>query len=193
MLREEKMREGRTFMRLSEDQALVVVIDIQGNLAQAMYEKEALFANAARIIAGAKVFGMPIVVTEQMPEKLGPTIPELTPLLTGTAPIRKESFSCCAVESFTAALKTAGRRQILIAGIETHICVYQTVMDLLRDHYEVHIIADAVSSRTARNRMLALQRLNREGAVITSTETILFELLKTAADPRFKDIFRLVK
>ena len=180
-------------MRLSEERALLVVIDIQGNLARAMDEKEALFANAARIIAGAKVFGLPVVVTEQTPEKLGPTIPELAPLLAGTAPIRKESFSCSAVPAFTDALAAAGRRQILLTGIEAHICVYQTALDLIEAGYELQVVADAVSSRTARNRELALERLRREGASITSTETVLFELLKTAADPRFKEIFRLVK
>ena len=180
-------------MRLTEEQALLVVIDIQGNLARAMDDKEALFANAARMIAGAQVFGLPVVVTEQTPEKLGTTIPELAPLLRGIAPIRKEGFSCCAVPAFLDALADAGRRQILLSGIEGHICVYQTAMDLIEAGYEVHVVADAVPSRTARNRRLALERLAREGATITSTETVLFELLKTAADPRFKAIFRLVK
>lgn len=180
-------------MRLSEERALLVVIDIQGNLARAMDGKEALFANAARMIAGARIFGLPIVVTEQTPEKLGATIPELVPLLTGTEPIRKESFNCCAVPAFMDALAGTSRRQVLLAGIEAHICVYQTALDLIGAGYELHVVADAVSSRTARNRELALERLRQEGATITSTETVLFELLKTAADPRFKEIFRLVK
>lgn len=178
---------------LHEETSLLVVIDIQGNLAQAMADRDLLFESARKLIQGAKVFNLPIIATEQIPEKLGPTIPEVAELLEGITRIPKETFSCCENAAFMEALAKAGRRQILLCGIESHICVYQTVMDLLNMGCDVHIVADAVSSRTAKNREIGISKMVSAGAHLTSTETVLFELLKTAESDKFKDIFRIVK
>ena len=118
-----------------------------------------------------------------MPEALGPTVPEIAELLAGEEPIDKASFSCCGEERFTAELNALGKEQVLLCGIETHVCIYQTAMDLMEGGLDVTIVADAVSSRTEQNRQIALDRLAAEGANISSTEMALFELLKTAKHP----------
>ncbi len=178
---------------LHEETSLLIVIDIQGNLARAAADRELLFESTRKLIQGAKVFSLPIIVTEQIPEKLGPTIPEVAELLEGITRIPKETFSCCDNAAFMEAFNKANRKQILLCGIESHICVYQTALDLLNMEYEVHIVADAVSSRTAKNREIGISKMISAGAFLTSTETVLFELLKTARSDKFKDIFRIVK
>ena len=178
---------------LHTETSLLIVIDIQGNLARAAADRELLFESARKLIQGAKVFSLPIIVTEQIPEKLGPTVPEVSALLEGITRIPKETFSCCDNAAFREAFNKANRKQILLCGIESHICVYQTTMDLLHMDCEVHIVADAVSSRTAKNREIGISKMISAGAHLTSTETVLFELLKTAGCDKFKDIFRIVK
>jgi len=179
---------------LTIDNTLLVVIDVQGKLAEIMHDKENLFANLERIIKGVQVLNIPIIWTEQVPEKLGPTLPQFSELLAAsTKPIPKSSFSCCGVAPFTDALKSSGRQQILMAGIETHVCVYQTTLDLLADGYEVQIVTDAVSSRTPENRHIGLTRMKDAGAVLTGTEMALFELLRVAGGPQFKQIAKIVK
>ena len=173
---------------------VLIVIDIQGSLAQSMYEKDRLFENAKKIIKGSRVLGAPIIVTEQIPEKLGPTVPEIANLISDIQHISKTSFSCCGSERFMRELGTLNRKQILLAGIEAHVCVYLTAMDMLDiGGYEVQIVADAVSSRTVRNRDIALKKMRDNGASLTSTEMALFELLKTAENEKAREIFKIVK
>ncbi len=171
----------------------LVVVDVQGKLAQLMVDKEALFKNIRILIQAARILSIPILWCQQVPEALGATIPEVAELLTGLEPINKASFSCCGQEQFNAQLNTLGKEQVLLCGIETHVCIYQTAMDLMEGGLDVTIVGDAVSSRTAQNRHIALTRLAAEGAHISSTEMALFELLKTAQHPHFREIARLVK
>ncbi len=179
---------------LKTDQTVLVVIDVQGKLAQVMHEKEALFANLEKIIKGAQVLGLPLIWTEQAPEKLGPTSPEIAALLASQAkPIAKSSFSCCGHPPFMEALKMLNRRQVLLTGIETHVCVYQTALDLLTAGYEVQVVTDAVSSRTAENKHIGLERMKTAGAALTGVEMALFELLRVAEGPQFKEIAKIVK
>lgn len=178
---------------LETQDCCLVVIDVQGKLAQLVADKESLFKNVRILIQAAKILDLPILWCQQVPEALGPTIPEIAELLTGSEPINKATFSCCGQEQFNAELNAVGREQVLLCGIETHVCVYQTAMDLMEAGVDVTIVADAVSSRTEQNRQTALARLAAEGAHVSSTEMILFELLKTAKHPHFKDIARLVK
>jgi len=179
-------------MFTAENSALVI-IDIQEKLFRVMYEKEALSSNIQKLIKGIQIMDIPIIVTEQNPDGLGLTIPEISNILPGLQPIPKFSFSCCGEEDFQRKLEELHRKQVLITGIETHICVYQTAIDLLSSGYEVQIVADCVSSRTQENRDLALNRMSMEGALLTSTEMVLFELLKTAKEERFKAISAIVK
>jgi len=178
---------------LDIQQCCLTVVDVQGKLAQLMHSKEVLFKNIQILVQAAKILDIPILWCQQCPDALGPTIPELAELLEGNEPINKAAFSCCGEEQFNARLKDLARKQVLLCGIETHVCIYQTAIDLLRQDFEVEVIADAVSSRALENKQIALNRMTSEGAKITCTETVLFELLKTAEHPKFRQIARLIK
>lgn len=178
---------------LDRENTLLLIIDVQGKLATLMQDTEAYLANLKIMIQGAKILGLPILWAEQIPEKLGATLPEIAALLENQEPIAKRSFSCLGNEQLHQALADCGRKQILITGIETHICVYQTVADLTRQGKEVHIVTDAVASRTDANKQLGLNKMVDAGALLTSTETCLFELMKVAGTDEFRQIARLVK
>jgi len=178
---------------LSVEDAVLMVIDMQGNLYESMQDKELLLENVQKLIRGMQVFGIPVIVTEQIPEKLGATIGPVAALLTDAPRIPKSDFSCCGDEKIMQALKAVERRQVLLSGIETHVCVYQTAVDLLGFGYDVHLVADAVSSRTALNREIGIRKMRDEGVHLASTEMVLFELIRTADDPKFKEIFKIVK
>jgi nicotinamidase-related amidase len=177
---------------LDKDNAALVVIDVQGKLATLMHDRENFYRNVVRMIKGAEVLGLPLLWTEQLPDKLGETQPEIRQHLTGE-PLVKDTFSCCGDAGFLDRLKAAGRKQILVTGMETHVCVYQTVMDLLRDGFEVYLVADAVSSRSAYNREVGLQVMRDAGAKITTVEMALFEMLVVARGEQFKQIIQIVK
>ena len=166
---------------------------MQGKLAQLMYDKEALFKNIQILIKSAKILSVPIIWCQQVPKALGPTLPSIAQLLTGTEPIDKASFSCCGEEQFNSKLNTLARRQVLLCGIETHVCIYQTAADLLKRSYDVTVIAEAVSSRTLENKQIAINRMEAMGVNIRSTEMVLFDLIRTAEHPQFKQIAKLVK
>jgi len=179
-------------MMTTEDTALLLV-DVQGKLAQSMHNKKELFENLKKMVKGAHVLGIPILWAEQNPDGLGPTMPEIAELLTNQNPVSKFSFSCCGSQQFLKDLQALSCKNILIVGIEAHVCVYQTAADLARLQYHVQVVADAVSSRTAENKQIGLEKSKAVGAGITSTETALFELLKEAKGAKFKKIINLVK
>ena len=178
---------------LNIDKTALVIIDVQEKLSRVMHEKEKLFENLQKLVKGAKLLNIPIIITEQNPNGLGPTVSEIAPLLTDIKPVTKFSFSCCGEEPFLRQLEMLNRKQVLLAGIETHVCVYQTAVDLIEAGYEVHTVVDCVSSRTLENKNLALDKMKSEGANLTSVEIALFELLKTAANPKFKELSKIVK
>ena len=178
---------------ISRTNAVLIIIDIQGNLAQAMCDKENLFTNNVKLIQGFKAFNLPIIFTEQIPQKLGKTLPVISQELDGIEPIAKETFSCWDDRNFIKQLKALSRKHIVLSGIECHVCVYQTALDLISNGYNVHLVSDAVSSRTPENRQIGIDAMKSAGAHLTSTEMVLFELLRTAADPKFKEIFKIVK
>ena len=170
-----------------------ILVDVQGKLAESMHEKAALHDNLRKLVQGMRVLKVPIVWVEQIPEKMGPTIPVLKELLAHCAPISKSSFSCCNEPAVVNKIESTGRRQVLIAGIEAHVCVFQTAADMVRMGYHVEIVADAVSSRTLSNKTIGLERAKAHGAFITSVESCLFDLLRTATAPEFKEILTIVK
>jgi nicotinamidase-related amidase len=178
---------------LKAENTLLLIVDVQGKLALAMHDRERLFENLAKVIKGAKILDVPILVTEQNPQGLGPTISEIADLLADDKKISKFSFSCCDNESFVQALDAIALKNIAIAGIESHICVYQTAKDLLKFNYGVHIITDAVSSRTKENKQLGIESSKNLGAALTSVEMLLFELVKDAQKSEFKEILNIVK
>lgn len=171
----------------------LVVVDIQGKLAQLMHGKQSLFKNIQILIKSAKILNIPIIWCQQCPKSLGPTTPAIAELLADNEPIDKAGFSCCSQKQFNSNLIDLGRGQILLCGIETHVCIYQTAVDLHRKGYEVEVIADAVSSRTTENKQIAIDKMAVKGIGISSTEMVIFELLGTAEHPNFKQIAKLVK
>jgi nicotinamidase-related amidase len=178
---------------LDVEQAMLLIVDVQGNLAHTMHEKEQLFHNLDILIQGGRTLGLPTLLTEQLPDKLGPTLPRFSDLLPDVPPIHKRSFDCCGEPTFLEALTALGRRQVVLAGIEAHVCVYQTARGLLERGYEVHLVSDAISARTAANRWLGLERLRNHGALLSGTEMALYELMREADSPVFREILKLVK
>jgi len=179
---------------LKLDKAALVVVDVQGKLATLMHDKDQFFANMVKMITGAQILELPILWNEQLPDKLGETIPEIKELLSDKlSPMIKSSFSCCGNSDFMAKLGNINRRQIILTGMETHICVYQTARDLLMAGYEVYLVTDCVSSRTLENKQVGIKAMQNAGAKATSIETALFELLEIAEGEKFKKIARLVK
>jgi nicotinamidase-related amidase len=178
---------------LNTESTVLVLIDFQERLFPAMNAKEKLLQNVVKLIKGAKVLEIPVIVTEQYPKGLGPTIPEIKELLPDMKPIEKVCFSCCDNEAFIKSLEALKRKQVLIAGIEAHICAYQTAMSLARKGYEVQFVTDCVSSREPENKAVALTRMNSSGISLASVEMALFELLKAAGGDKFKQISNIVK
>jgi nicotinamidase-related amidase len=183
--------EGKQMLTIQN--SALVLVDVQGTLAQAMHDKERFFDCIIRLVKGAQVLELPILWNEQNPAGLGPTIPEIVELLPNQSPLSKLSFSCCGNAEFVKALKALNRKNMLVAGIEAHVCVYQTAADLVDLNYNVQVVADAVASRTAENKQIGLEKSKEAGAGLTSTETVLFELLKIAKGDKFKEIIKIVK
>jgi nicotinamidase-related amidase len=171
----------------------LVVVDVQGKLAQLMFDKQILFKNIKILIKAAKILDIPILWCQQCPDALGPTIPEIAELLTDNESIDKAVFSCCGHEKFDTKLNKSKRKQIILCGIETHVCIYQTAVDLLRKGFKVDVIADAISSRTLENKQIAINRMAAERVNISCTEMALFELLRSAEQPQFRQIAKLIK
>jgi nicotinamidase-related amidase len=176
--------------RLDQHRAALVVVDVQEAFRKAIPNFDRVASGTATLIEGAEAIGLPIVVTEQYPKGLGSTVPEVAERLPGgIEPLEKVCFSAAEAEGFG----LDGREQAIVCGIEAHVCVNQTVLDLLEAGSEVHVIADAVGSRTEANRELGLHRMERAGAVLSSVETALFELLRGSDAPAFKEVQALVK
>ncbi len=178
---------------LDVDKSVLLIIDVQEKLFRVVSEREKLLDNLQKLIKGIQVLEVPALLTEQYPQGLGPTIKEIALLLSNIPPMPKTSFSCCGDRAFLRELERLKRRQILISGIESHVCVYQTAADLIKLGYEVHAISDAISSRTKENREVGLKMMDRLGVNLTSTEAVLFELLKVAGGDRFKAISQIVR
>lgn len=175
--------------KLDPARAALVVIDVQEGFRSAVEGFDEIAAAAATMVRGAEEIGIPIHVTEQYPKGLGPTAAEVAERLPdGVEPVAKTCFSAVEADGFD----LAGRDQAIVCGIEAHVCVNQSVLDLLDAGVEVHVLADAVGSRTAANRELGLAKAERAGAWRSSVETALFELLREAGTDRFKAVQRLV-
>lgn len=188
-------------MMLNPENTLLVLIDVQEKLTAIMHDRDRLIVNLTKLLKGVKTLHIPVICMEQNPEKLGGTIVPLLELLDGTPPLAKLSFSCGDCEAFNTELRKSGRRQILIAGIETHVCVYQTAVTLIRDGYAVEVVADATSSRCLINHTVGLEKIRECGrhstgsgqGHITTVETALFELLRSAEHAKFRDILNIVR
>ncbi|MDX6584203.1 MAG: hypothetical protein QOI10_3387 [Solirubrobacterales bacterium] len=177
-------------MKLDPERAVLVVIDVQEAFRKALPSFDRVAASSATLVQGAAAIGLPVVVTEQYPSGLGATVAEVAEHLPeGTATLAKVRFSAAEAEGF----ELGERDQALVCGIEAHVCVNQTVLDLIDEDVEVHVAADAVGSRTEANRELGLAKMERAGAVLTSVEMALFELLGGSDAKAFKQVQALVK
>jgi nicotinamidase-related amidase len=181
-------------LALDRTDALLLVIDVQERLASAMPPAGLgqLEKNAAVLIRAARRLALPVVATEQYPKGLGHTVPALRQLLSD-APMEKLEFSCGASQPIARHILSSGRRQIIVAGMEAHVCVFQTVRDLLRGGFAVFVAQDAVLSRTEANREVGLRLCEKSGATLTSTEAVLFDLLGSAGTAEFKELAPLIK
>ena len=175
------------------EKTVMLLVDVQGQLAQLMIEKERLFTQLEIMIRGMQVLDVPIIWMEQIPSKLGPTTERIAALMAGQTPIEKVSFSCCGEPEFMEAFEATGRRQVLLTGIETHICVFQSGVELMERGCEVQVVSDCVASRTLENKKVGLKRLAAEGAGITSVEMAFFELMRAARGDTFKQVVKLIK
>lgn len=190
-----------TVSPLNREATGLVVVDAQAKLLDVMRRKQATVENIVRLLHLATQFNLPVVATEQYPRMLGPIVPEIAELLPEQEPISKMDFDCCAVGKFNDRLEAAGgpsaapndKLSIILTGVETHICILQTCLSLLEAGYAVHVPQDAVDSRTEENWQVGIELMREAGAVITSAETAIFQVLGKAGTPEFKEMLGIIK
>lgn len=173
--------------------AVAVLVDFQEKLAPAVEDRADKEAALVRAVRGFRILGVPVLVTQQYTKGLGATTPVVAEALGKPDYIEKNSFSCMRTEAFTHALYETGRRDVLLMGIETHICVQQTALQLLEEGYRVFLLADCCASRHIEDHNLSLRRMEQAGVVLTSTEAVLYELMRDSGCAGFKDIVKLIK
>ena len=180
---------------LAAEQCALIVVDIQEKLLPPIFQKEQLVKNSQLLIRLAGILKIPTLMTTQYARGLGPTVPEIASLLPETQPIDKQMFSCFGSDAFCSMLKRlpGNRNTVLLCGMESHICVTQTALGALREGYIVHVASDAVSSRTEWNWKIGLERMRAAGAVISSTEMAMYELLRSSGAPAFKELLPYLK
>jgi nicotinamidase-related amidase len=180
-------------MRLNRDSTALLVVDIQKLLAPAMHQAESAIQANSALIQAARHLNIPIFASEHCAEKIGPTVADLRALLRDDEILHKRHFSCVDDAEILQALHRLGKRQIVVTGMEAHVCVLQTVMGLIEHGFKPFFVADAVASRHFQNKELAKHRLRQHGVPVISTEMALFEWMGHADHPLFRDILRLVK
>ncbi|MHC4883082.1 MAG: hydrolase [Planctomycetota bacterium] len=178
---------------LTIENACLVIVDVQEKLLPVMANPEQVVKNTAVLIQIAQALDIPILWCQQVPKALGPTVGELSSLLDGAEPTDKSTFSCCGDDAFMKQIDELQSQTAIICGIESHVCVFQTAMDLIQHGLYAHVVSDATSSRTQENKAIGIKRMAKEGAVITSTEMLLFELLRDAKHPKFRELAKLIK
>lgn len=175
------------------DDSILLVIDPQEKLVKMIHNREEVVGNITRLIKFASIFDIPVVLTEHYPQGLGYSVDEVKSVLPAYQPVVKRIFSCFGVPEFSAALEATGRKRLLVVGIETHICVWQTVMDALHRGYGVQVVADGVGTRKDADHETALVRMCQAGAVVTTSEALIYEVTYRADTEEFKKVLDLVK
>lgn len=178
---------------LKKSETCLLIVDIQKKLNTVMKYRERVIENTVKLVKGFNIFNLPIFVTEQFREGLGPTEPEILEYLNEKDIIDKMTFSCCFSSELIEQLKEKNIKQILLCGVETHVCVQQTALDLIANGFEVHLINDAISSRKKNDHKTSIQRMSHAGVIVTTTESALFELLERADSPEFRNILKVIK
>ncbi len=179
--------------RLEQERAVLLVVDVQERFRPHIAGWEPLVAHVDALVRGCAVLDVPIIVTEQYPKGLGTTIPELAEGLAGVTPIEKTSFSSLGAQEVLDQLEQYGRDQVVVCGIEAHVCVQQSVADILRGGRQAHVALDAIASRTASSREIGVRRMRAAGMVPSGVELALFEMMVSADHPRFKEVSALVR
>lgn len=180
-------------LRARRAKAGLLVVDLQERFAPVIHDWPRVLQNSLRLVRGARILKLPIFWTEQYPRGLGATVPEIAAELAGLRPLEKTAFDCCAAPGFLDALRARGVEDVILCGIEAHVCVCQTALGLLEAGLRPFVAADAVSSRTPENARCGLERVQAAGGGVVSTEMILFELLERAGTEEFKQVLALVK
>ena len=180
-------------MRIIKEQSIALIIDVQERLYSHIHNFDELSRNTLILIRGLKTLNIPFILTQQYTKGLGETITAIKEEIGDFNPIEKNSFSCCDEPEFMNALKKSGKKYVIIAGIESHVCVLQTTIDLINRAYVPVVIEDCVSSRKYRDKEMAIERMRQEGAIISTYESILFELCRFAGTSQFKEISKIVK
>lgn len=175
---------------ITREESLIVIIDVQERLMPAVINREKMIENTRRLLALSRVLNLPVIYTEQ--EKLGPTVAEVKAEMPGAAAVPKLSFNCFFTDQFSARVHESKRKTLIIGGVEAHICVAQTAL-WAHPRFRVHVVRDAISSRTADNLAVAVDRMRAGGVTITSTEMVIYELLQRAGTEEFKAILPLIK
>jgi nicotinamidase-related amidase len=180
-------------MRIKRNDTAAVIIDVQEKLFPLIYEHDKLAKNMSILIQGLKLLGVPLLVTQQYTKGLGGTVPQVGEAIGKFDHIEKMAFSCCGDEGFMNEFKKLNKKNVLLAGIEAHVCVLQTTLDLLEAGYQPVVIEDCVSSRFLNNKTVAIERMRQSGAIVSTFESILFELTEESGTELFKGIVKLVK
>lgn len=180
-------------MKIKKDQCLTLIIDLQVKLLPAISESALILHNNGILIQGLKILEVPMLITQQYTKGLGMSDPSIFFHAGSETYLDKRTFSCWGDEEIRRAIQNSGRRQIILTGAETHICVQQTALDLLNNGYEVILVEDCVSSRKLSDKNTAVNRMCHAGAVVTSYEALLFELMETSLHPHFREISRLIR
>lgn len=180
-------------MNIKVDDAVCLVIDIQEKLVPAIHNHEEVVKKTVQLLNGLKTLGCPVIFTQQYTKGLGMTVPEIVETQEEFQYLEKLTYSCLDTEEIKDALKKQKKKTVIIAGLETHICVMQTVRDLIAEGYQVYLVADCISSRTAFNYQVGMERMKQEGAVMSSVESVLFEMLVKAGTPEFKTVSKIIK
>lgn len=179
---------------LQQRNAALVIVDIQEGFRPMLSDFGKLAKDTATMLRGCRILDVPVFVTEQYPKGLGHTATEISALFDdGISVFEKTAFSSCGAESFVAALDEKGIKQVMICGLETHICVSQTTHDLLDRGFQVHVLSDCLSSRFEHNRQTGLMKMQQSGAIVSTIEMALFELMRDSKHEKFKEIQSLIK
>ena len=178
---------------LNRENTGLVIVDVQDKLMGVMGRKKEIIDNIVKLLHLSKIYDLPLILTEQYPKWLGPTLPELKDSLPVYEPLNKVHFNCCDVEAFNNRLDSTNLKDIILTGVESHICVFQTCFSLIERGYRVHVPQDAVDSRTEANWRVGLELMGEKGAVITSTEAVIYQVLKKAGTKEFKEMLKIIK
>jgi nicotinamidase-related amidase len=185
------MNDNREF--LNREDCILLLVDIQKSMLDLCVDRERTVFNTGALIEAVELFGIPVLCTVQNPDKLGGFLPELAAKIAGFKPLEKQEFNCFQNEAIARTIHETGRKTLLLAGLEGHVCIFHTGVGALRLGYHVHVASDAVTSRNGPDKQTGMHRLDRAGAVISSTEMIIFELLNRAGTREFRALLPLLK